>query len=597
MFFCVLLTLLKTTTAAAVGYYDGPGSSVLALLKAGQGARPTAMGESNIGLADDAATVYWNPAGLGKMSDYHFSFTHSSFFSDINDELIHSVLPFKQGAFGLGLVYSGTSGIEFYDEFNNPGDTFATYDGVLTLGYGAPVAANYYLGGAVKACYENLLLSKGFGGALDLGFWGRPLPFLGIGAVIRNLGLMRYNSTSEYPPGEIGIGISYTGELPIPSFQRDFKVVLDGILPFDSKLNLRFGIEYLPVSELALRFGYRSGPADLSDAGLANGITAGVGVNLGKFALDYSLSPYGKLGFAHRLSLSLKLLRKGLGSLRLRVIDAETRRPLWAQVTLSGIKDFKGETDKSGELLQKGLLPGQLVIYTYSPGYNSRTDTMRILGDREQSAVIALERVKYSTLLGTIYDAATNKPISGNITYQGPAFGKEVADSVSGTFVIRSLPSGKYTLNVQGPEGYIPQSCTLTLEPGKIVRRDFYLVKPKETIILEGVNFETGKADILPKFIPILNKAGRILQENPGIVVELAGHTDPREINTAEFPSNWELSQARAEAVRKFLIENFQIAPERLIARGYADTQPIAPNDTEEGMAKNRRTEFRIIGE
>jgi OOP family OmpA-OmpF porin len=47
--------------------------------------------------------------------------------------------------------------------------------------------------------------------------------------------------------------------------------------------------------------------------------------------------------------------------------------------------------------------------------------------------------------------------------------------------------------------------------------------------------------------------------------------------------------------VRTYLIDRFHIVPERLIARGYADTQPIASNDTEEGMAENRRTEFRII--
>ncbi|HTW90477.1 MAG TPA: OmpA family protein, partial [bacterium] len=66
---------------------------------------------------------------------------------------------------------------------------------------------------------------------------------------------------------------------------------------------------------------------------------------------------------------------------------------------------------------------------------------------------------------------------------------------------------------------------------------------------------------------------------------------------TAQYPSNWELSQARADAVRQYLITKWGIAPERLTAHGYGDTQPIAPNTTEEGMAKNRRTEFRITGQ
>ena len=93
----------------------------------------------------------------------------------------------------------------------------------------------------------------------------------------------------------------------------------------------------------------------------------------------------------------------------------------------------------------------------------------------------------------------------------------------------------------------------------------------------------------------MLDTAGTILKRTPGIRVELAGHTDPREIRTTEFPSNWELSEARAEAVRRYLIDRFDIAPERLTARGYADTQPVADNSTPQGMARNRRTEFRVI--
>jgi chemotaxis protein MotB len=78
---------------------------------------------------------------------------------------------------------------------------------------------------------------------------------------------------------------------------------------------------------------------------------------------------------------------------------------------------------------------------------------------------------------------------------------------------------------------------------------------------------------------------------------DLGGHADPREIATTTYPSNWELSQARAEAAKQYLVAKWGTAPERLAAHGYADTQPIAPNNTEEGMAKNRRTEFRIAGQ
>jgi chemotaxis protein MotB len=125
------------------------------------------------------------------------------------------------------------------------------------------------------------------------------------------------------------------------------------------------------------------------------------------------------------------------------------------------------------------------------------------------------------------------------------------------------------------------------LEPGKTD------IRPG----LQSVRFESGKADIRPEFEPRLVEAGEMLVANPGVMVELAGHADPHEAVSAQFPSNWELSQARAEAVKQYLVAKFGIAPERLTAHGYADTQPMAPNDSDEGMAKNRRVEFRVTGQ
>jgi outer membrane protein OmpA-like peptidoglycan-associated protein len=223
---------------------------------------------------------------------------------------------------------------------------------------------------------------------------------------------------------------------------------------------------------------------------------------------------------------------------------------------------------------------------------------MYIAGDEEQTAIIALSPLTYGVLMGVVADAETRKPVGGSIVYQGPIQGSTRADSALGSYVLRSLPAGQYRLTVSGPsDDYLVQTCTLMVEPGRITNKDFYLVKRHQTIVLHGVNFETGKADLLPEFDSVLTRAGEMLKANPGIAVELAGHTDPREISTSQFPSNWELSQARAEAVKQYLVEKWGIAAERLTAHGYADTQPIAPNSTAEGMAQNRRTEFRITGQ
>jgi len=361
---------------------------------------------------------------------------------------------------------------------------------------------------------------------------------------------------------------------------------------------LHAGVEYVPVPELAVRLGYRTGPEDVGTLGLLSGVTAGLGVTIGGLSLDYAITPYGKLGLAHRIGLAATFPRKGLGSVSVKVVDATSMLPLAASVSVTGVRSYTGETGPSGEVDLPRLPAGDLVIYTNRSGYLPRVDSMQITGDREQTAIIALSPLTYGGIIGVVFDAGKRKPIGGTVAYRGPLQGEMSVDPELGSYALRSIPVGRYYLTASGPtDDYVAQTCTLRVESGRITSKDFYMVKRRQTIVLQGVSFETGKADLRPECETVLDRAGEILRDNPGITVELAGHTDPREIASAQFPSNWELSQARAEAVKQYLVAKFGIAPERLTAHGYADTQPIAPNDSEEGMARNRRTEFRITGQ
>ena len=107
-------------------------------------------------------------------------------------------------------------------------------------------------------------------------------------------------------------------------------------------------------------------------------------------------------------------------------------------------------------------------------------------------------------------------------------------------------------------------------------------------LTLRGVNFELGKAVLLPISRDILTEVARSLVANPQVQVEVAGHTD----STGSRAVNERLSLARAEAVKAFLIEN-GVAAERMAVQGYASTQPVATNRTASGRAQNRRVELR----
>jgi chemotaxis protein MotB len=107
-----------------------------------------------------------------------------------------------------------------------------------------------------------------------------------------------------------------------------------------------------------------------------------------------------------------------------------------------------------------------------------------------------------------------------------------------------------------------------------------------------GSLFEPGSADlVLAKSKPVLDEIVRLLESYPRYRISVQGHTDDTPISTDRFPSNWELSSARATAVLRYFIDK-NINPKRLTATGYADIFPIASNDSELGQATNRRVEF-----
>jgi chemotaxis protein MotB len=112
--------------------------------------------------------------------------------------------------------------------------------------------------------------------------------------------------------------------------------------------------------------------------------------------------------------------------------------------------------------------------------------------------------------------------------------------------------------------------------------------------IREKVTFMPGEADMLNSVGPVLDNVAAIIHKYPYFHAEIIGHTDNIPINTSRYPSNWELSVARATSVLKYLITNCSIDSSRLSIKGSADQEPIAPNDTPADRAQNRRVEIRL---
>lgn len=111
--------------------------------------------------------------------------------------------------------------------------------------------------------------------------------------------------------------------------------------------------------------------------------------------------------------------------------------------------------------------------------------------------------------------------------------------------------------------------------------------------IRENDSFPSGSAQLHRSFYPILGKIAKVLGEAEGRIV-VAGHTDDVPISTRIFASNWVLSSARAAKVVHHFAKVRKLDPERMEIRAYADTQPVAENDSVENRAKNRRVEIIV---
>ena len=114
----------------------------------------------------------------------------------------------------------------------------------------------------------------------------------------------------------------------------------------------------------------------------------------------------------------------------------------------------------------------------------------------------------------------------------------------------------------------------------------------KVVVRVPGANlFKPGQADLQLSGRPVLDGVIAVIRKYPDYKIHIQGHTDDDPISTEKFPTNWELSAARATAVLRYFFDK-GVEPEKMTATGYADTFPLASNDTDQGRTINRRVEF-----
>jgi outer membrane protein OmpA-like peptidoglycan-associated protein len=200
---------------------------------------------------------------------------------------------------------------------------------------------------------------------------------------------------------------------------------------------------------------------------------------------------------------------------------------------------------------------------------------------------------------GIVYDSETKQRLEADIELielsTNETIVKSKSDSQFGEFLVVIPLEKNIGLNVS-KDGYLFFSenfqYTDVRESVDPFIRDINLKKIKrgEIVVLKNIFFETAKFDLLPESVSELQRLLELLKKNPTLKIEISGHTD----SIGSYAYNLELSKNRARSVYNYLIEN-EIDKSRLSYNGYADTQAIDTNETEEGRANNRRTEFKVI--
>ncbi len=169
--------------------------------------------------------------------------------------------------------------------------------------------------------------------------------------------------------------------------------------------------------------------------------------------------------------------------------------------------------------------------------------------------------------------------------------GKQSADEIEVDEAMKAAMQAQLEAEVEQQAEELAEMLKEEIEEGMLE------VETEQTKIIiriqEKGSFPSGRASLNPDFFDVITRITDVVAQTPGNIV-VAGHTDNIPISTQRFRSNWELSSARAVTVVHAMLSNSDLDPARVLIEGHADSNPLAPNDSRENRAKNRRVELVI---
>jgi|GEM_PF-5514403 len=327
--------------------------------------------------------------------------------------------------------------------------------------------------------------------------------------------------------------------------------------------------------------------------GLAFYLPYGLSFQLGVDIPISKVKPYERRATASASwVLPLKELLKPFGSRILvgQVLDSETGLPIGdAKVRIVNSELPSKTTDKETGIFQFKNLPDNFsTVMMEKDGYKRLVKLVEIKKGKEKSEQFKMLPIKQGILSGRVIDKFSSKPVNASIKVSGTEEKSE------------ATPLGKFTISLEqgiseltfSNAAYESFQTQVNIKKGE---ESFVLIKMrplvKNDILIGTVYFQSNKAVINPEAGKTFTKAIQYLRNNPGVKIDVGGHTD----DTGAEQMNLELSRVRAESVREYIISHYGVNPERIISKGYGEWVSSTSNDTKLGRQKNRRVEIKII--
>ena len=645
--FYIFIYFIAVFPLYVLGGIEFSGTTSINFVKIPPFARAAAMGDAFTAVSDGSYGLYYNPAGMSFAPGFEIQAAHVSWFRDINYEYASFVMPApfgEEGKLGFALSWfqidaiNGTTGLsegELLDlgsvDYNaHLSGSFSPFDFSVLAGYSLNIWQSLYGGIVIKYAGQQIDTYSGSEVSADLGLIYRQnveKHDLRAGVELKGLGTeLKMKDIAFAPPKIFKLGVSDMFELFSGKFLVSGQITMQD--DYDSIYGL--GMEYRFQNFAALRAGYKFGAF--------NQLTAGAGVKYNNFEFDYAYSGFEELGGTHRFSMlySWGAPPVGLGVTpglfspngdkflddALFSVSLKTRENLKKLAVV--IEDENGIV--TAELPVR--LTDNMIRWTGMEAGMTLPDGVysAVLKAEYESGISESEKVKVE-----IDNTAPETAVNAEPMFLRP--GKSDALLIPAVFTLSAHDRNKtakwqllvWDINKKvfcntGGNGQPPPTFVWDgrspegeyVETGEIYYYSLITydtvgnraqTKPKAQVVLlrevklvfsSDALFDSGEADVKITAYSIMKEMKKIIDKNPEVEVMVTGYTDNSQPKAGKYRSNVELSKARAEAVKYFMVNLLGMKASRIMTQGLGESSPIVSNGTQEGRSKNRRVEIMI---